>query len=313
MPIPYTQSHAEPHTLFFWQTNFVDDVIIIICYINIINVYPLLIHFFFIFNFRSIYFCFLDSFSAAYDTVTQQNVAIKKLSRPFQNVTHAKRAYREFKLMKLVNHKNVSIFPYDLLSYPRIYFTICALLFKVWSHQRCKNEIKSLIIAYILSPGERNHLFTATMSHRQYPSAIPFFQYFVSLDGKLSSFIPSPPHLSPSVDANTSISHSTYLIACRRHPSTKFSYRSRWKLWCTIYVFALTEIDWWLTLPGIAANSSRAYTTLNYASTLLWWIAGGHDEVFSQLLIYFYLLSHCLRIQSEKQLRKKERCPFSSL
>lgn len=46
--------------------------------------------------------------SAAYDTVTQQNVAIKKLSRPFQNVTHAKRAYREFKLMKLVNHKNVS-------------------------------------------------------------------------------------------------------------------------------------------------------------------------------------------------------------
>lgn len=44
---------------------------------------------------------------AAYDTVTCQNVAIKKLSRPFQNVTHAKRAYREFKLMKLVNHKNI--------------------------------------------------------------------------------------------------------------------------------------------------------------------------------------------------------------
>lgn len=49
-------------------------------------------------------------FSAAVDTETQQNVAIKKLSRPFQNVTHAKRAYREFKLMKLVNHKNVSFF-----------------------------------------------------------------------------------------------------------------------------------------------------------------------------------------------------------
>ena len=47
-------------------------------------------------------------YSAAYDTVIQQNVAIKKLSRPFQNVTHAKRAYREFVLMKLVNHKNVS-------------------------------------------------------------------------------------------------------------------------------------------------------------------------------------------------------------
>ncbi|XP_014677598.1 PREDICTED: stress-activated protein kinase JNK-like isoform X1 [Priapulus caudatus] len=44
---------------------------------------------------------------AAYDTVTATNVAIKKLSRPFQNVTHAKRAYREFVLMKLVNHKNI--------------------------------------------------------------------------------------------------------------------------------------------------------------------------------------------------------------
>ena len=41
-------------------------------------------------------------------------MAIKKLSRPFQNVTHAKRAYREFVLMKLVNHKNVSILSYLL-------------------------------------------------------------------------------------------------------------------------------------------------------------------------------------------------------
>lgn len=39
--------------------------------------------------------------------MTGKNVAIKKLSRPFQNVTHAKRAYREFKLMKLVSHKNI--------------------------------------------------------------------------------------------------------------------------------------------------------------------------------------------------------------
>lgn len=43
----------------------------------------------------------------AYDTITKENVAIKKLSKPFQNVTNAKRAYRELKLMKLVNHKNV--------------------------------------------------------------------------------------------------------------------------------------------------------------------------------------------------------------
>ncbi|KAG8134359.1 hypothetical protein E2320_007477 [Naja naja] len=46
-------------------------------------------------------------FSAAYDAVLDRNVAIKKLSRPFQNQTHAKRAYRELVLMKCVNHKNI--------------------------------------------------------------------------------------------------------------------------------------------------------------------------------------------------------------
>jgi c-Jun N-terminal kinase len=44
---------------------------------------------------------------AAYDDLLKQNVAIKKLSKPFQNATHAKRAYREFCIMKLVNHKNI--------------------------------------------------------------------------------------------------------------------------------------------------------------------------------------------------------------
>ncbi len=44
---------------------------------------------------------------AAYDELLKQNVAIKKLSKPFQNVTHAKRAYREFCIMRLVNHKNI--------------------------------------------------------------------------------------------------------------------------------------------------------------------------------------------------------------
>lgn len=47
-------------------------------------------------------------FSSAYDQILERNVAIKKLSRPFQNQTHAKRAYRELVLMKCVNHKNVS-------------------------------------------------------------------------------------------------------------------------------------------------------------------------------------------------------------
>ncbi|CAF0832951.1 unnamed protein product [Brachionus calyciflorus] len=44
---------------------------------------------------------------SAYDVILKQNVAIKKLSKPFQNATHAKRAYREFCIMNLVNHKNI--------------------------------------------------------------------------------------------------------------------------------------------------------------------------------------------------------------
>ncbi|XP_015427041.1 PREDICTED: mitogen-activated protein kinase 9 isoform X3 [Myotis davidii] len=49
----------------------------------------------------------LASASAAFDTVLGINVAVKKLSRPFQNQTHAKRAYRELVLLKCVNHKNI--------------------------------------------------------------------------------------------------------------------------------------------------------------------------------------------------------------
>ncbi|XP_046854626.1 stress-activated protein kinase JNK-like isoform X2 [Xenia sp. Carnegie-2017] len=44
---------------------------------------------------------------SAHDSETGEKVAIKKLNRPFQNVTHAKRAYRELVLMQLVNHKNI--------------------------------------------------------------------------------------------------------------------------------------------------------------------------------------------------------------
>lgn len=44
---------------------------------------------------------------SAYDLILEKNVAIKKLSKPFQNATHAKRAYREFCIMNLVRHKNI--------------------------------------------------------------------------------------------------------------------------------------------------------------------------------------------------------------
>ena len=44
---------------------------------------------------------------SALNTETNERVAIKKLVKPFQNETYAKRAFRELRLMKMVNHKNV--------------------------------------------------------------------------------------------------------------------------------------------------------------------------------------------------------------
>lgn len=47
------------------------------------------------------------SVCAALDTQTGEKVAIKKLSRPFQSPVHAKRTYRELKLLRHMKHENV--------------------------------------------------------------------------------------------------------------------------------------------------------------------------------------------------------------
>lgn len=46
-------------------------------------------------------------FSSAVDTTTGHKVAIKKLARPFQSAVHAKRTYRELRMLKHMNHENV--------------------------------------------------------------------------------------------------------------------------------------------------------------------------------------------------------------
>uniref|UniRef100_A0A8C0XJB8 mitogen-activated protein kinase n=1 Tax=Castor canadensis TaxID=51338 RepID=A0A8C0XJB8_CASCN len=48
------------------------------------------------------------SVCAAFDTKTGLRVAVKKLSRPFQSIIHAKRTYRELQLLKHMKHENVS-------------------------------------------------------------------------------------------------------------------------------------------------------------------------------------------------------------
>uniref|UniRef100_A0A224Z4J7 mitogen-activated protein kinase n=1 Tax=Rhipicephalus zambeziensis TaxID=60191 RepID=A0A224Z4J7_9ACAR len=44
---------------------------------------------------------------SAFDKENKQKVAIKKLSRPFQSAIHAKRTYRELRLLKHMDHENV--------------------------------------------------------------------------------------------------------------------------------------------------------------------------------------------------------------
>lgn len=46
--------------------------------------------------------------SSAVDSVLGCKVAIKKLARPFQSAVHAKRTYRELRMLKHMNHENVS-------------------------------------------------------------------------------------------------------------------------------------------------------------------------------------------------------------
>uniref|UniRef100_A0A671NG32 mitogen-activated protein kinase n=1 Tax=Sinocyclocheilus anshuiensis TaxID=1608454 RepID=A0A671NG32_9TELE len=44
---------------------------------------------------------------SALDTKTGLRIAVKKLSRPFQSIIHAKRTYRELRLLKHMKHENV--------------------------------------------------------------------------------------------------------------------------------------------------------------------------------------------------------------
>uniref|UniRef100_A0A673ZZ66 mitogen-activated protein kinase n=1 Tax=Salmo trutta TaxID=8032 RepID=A0A673ZZ66_SALTR len=48
------------------------------------------------------------SVCSSYDQKTGLKIAVKKLSRPFQSFIHAKRTYRELRLLKHMKHENVS-------------------------------------------------------------------------------------------------------------------------------------------------------------------------------------------------------------
>lgn len=49
-------------------------------------------------------------YSSARDQLTNQNVAVKKIMKPFSTPVLAKRTYRELKLLKHLRHENVCAF-----------------------------------------------------------------------------------------------------------------------------------------------------------------------------------------------------------
>lgn len=101
-----------------------------------------------------------------------RDVAIKKLSRPFQNVTHAKRAFREFKIMQLVNHKNIiglldAFTPQDSLEdFQDVYLVmelmdanLCQVIQMDIDHERMSYLLYQLLCGI-------NHLHLANIIHR---------------------------------------------------------------------------------------------------------------------------------------------------
>uniref|UniRef100_A0A672IEC8 Mitogen-activated protein kinase 9-like n=1 Tax=Salarias fasciatus TaxID=181472 RepID=A0A672IEC8_SALFA len=93
---------------------------------------------------------------SALDTVLGIPVAVKKLCRPFQNQTHAKRAYRELVLLKCVNHKNQSVW---YLVMELMDASLCQVI-----HMDLDHERMSYLLYQILC-GIR-HLHSAGIIHR---------------------------------------------------------------------------------------------------------------------------------------------------
>ncbi|RXM97010.1 Mitogen-activated protein kinase 12 [Acipenser ruthenus] len=100
--------------------------------------------------------------SGAYGTVcgaidqrTKEKVAIKKLYRPFQSLIHAKRAYRELRLLRHIQHENVicllNVFTPD--SSPdtfQTFYMVMPFVDQDLSHIMKKGKLTDKMISYIL-------------------------------------------------------------------------------------------------------------------------------------------------------------------
>uniref|UniRef100_A0A3Q1BA50 mitogen-activated protein kinase n=1 Tax=Amphiprion ocellaris TaxID=80972 RepID=A0A3Q1BA50_AMPOC len=95
-----------------------------------------------------------EDFSSAIDQKTKEKVAIKKLYRPFQSLIHAKRAYRELRLLRHIQHENVicllDVFtPDSTLEKFQTFYMVMPFVAQDLGHIMKKRRLTDRIITYL--------------------------------------------------------------------------------------------------------------------------------------------------------------------
>ncbi|XP_049922208.1 STKc_p38 domain-containing protein isoform X1 [Epinephelus moara] len=91
---------------------------------------------------------------SAIDQKTKEKVAIKKLYRPFQSLIHAKRAYRELRLLRHIQHENVicllDVFtPDSTLEKFQTFYMVMPLVAQDLGHIMKKRRLSDRITTYL--------------------------------------------------------------------------------------------------------------------------------------------------------------------
>ncbi|XP_069792808.1 mitogen-activated protein kinase 14A isoform X2 [Narcine bancroftii] len=95
------------------------------------------------------------SVCSAVDQRTGEKVAVKKLHRPFQSLNHAKRAFRELRLLKHMKHENVvcllNVFsPEDYLQTFQSFYMVMPFMERDLSHIMKKQKLTENMVVFLL-------------------------------------------------------------------------------------------------------------------------------------------------------------------
>lgn len=91
---------------------------------------------------------------SAIDQKTKEKVAIKKLYRPFQSLIHAKRAYRELRLLRHIQHDNVisllNVFtPHSSLDAFQTFYMVMPFVAQDLGHIMKRKRLTERIVTYL--------------------------------------------------------------------------------------------------------------------------------------------------------------------